>query len=114
MEYICKPCNIKYYTQSGLWKHKNKITCTNNDKIFDCKHCTKTMSSRQSKWRHEKICKNNNTTNTQSILEQRITQLEFIVNGHNTNLPDILDKQICLGLIISLYIENLVHQKTTS
>ncbi len=49
------------------------IQVTDLPKKFYCSKCNKSLSSRQSKWRHENTCSNSNT------LETRITQLEKFV-----------------------------------
>jgi hypothetical protein len=101
MEFICKPCNLKYKTQSGLWKHNGKnhtitnkpsVTITisklNKKSSFNCIHCVKQFSSKQSKWRHEQKCQVKNT------FDKRISQLESIINNHKIDIPNIFDKQI--------------------
>ena len=80
-EYECKICNKKYKNKSGIWKHNNKYhkeigiqnhhndvyQCNqnvyisdDNKEINECKYCKKSLSNRQSRWRHEQKCKQNN------------------------------------------------------
>jgi len=80
-EYECKLCNKKYKNKSGIWKHNNKYhketsiqnhhndvyQCNqnvyisdDNKEINECKYCKKSLSNRQSRWRHEQKCKQNN------------------------------------------------------
>ncbi len=81
----CDKCNKNYKDKSGLWYHNNKYhgnKCIHNGiqnsnignknvdnknqqnnklaEIF-CKICNKKLSNRQSRWRHEKVCEQNNT-----------------------------------------------------
>jgi hypothetical protein len=90
IRYRCKICNKEYSSASSLWNHNNKFhkndahIMQTNDNIYDnimttsekptrnnvkCKFCHKILSHRNSRWRHEKTCKNkeskinNNTTN---------------------------------------------------
>ncbi len=56
----CTICNIKFATNSGLWKHnKNKHTYNQIEVVkHNCKYCKKTLGDRHSLWRHEnKTCK---------------------------------------------------------
>lgn len=98
MENICK-------IKTNLWKHNKHKDITLNI-TFKCNHCNKLLSSRQSKWRHEKICTNKNT------LDKRITKLENIHNINYQFITDILDKQILTIQNISNIINNYMFNKT--
>jgi superfamily II helicase len=81
MEYKCNICNKKYKSYKSLWNHNKKFHITNVDNkcllvnkntslvnpgkhtaenLLICYYCNKTFNKRQSRWRHEKICKNKN------------------------------------------------------
>lgn len=93
MELIAKTPNNKY---------QNKFTAPkNNIESFNCNYCKKTLSSRQSKWRHHKICTKNNS----NTIDNRITLLENIIYS-NDFVFNLLDKQI-----LSIYhISNIIKQ----
>lgn len=61
MSYNCASCKFNFKTQSGLWKHNKKyhVNVNENDQKSNntCKFCHKKLCDRQSRWRHEKICK---------------------------------------------------------
>lgn len=78
MEIIAKTSNPKYHNNNS-----------NNTDTFYCNYCKKSLSSRQSKWRHHKIC----TKNVCNTIDYRITLLENIINN-NDFVFDLLDKQI--------------------
>jgi hypothetical protein len=62
MTFMCKLCNDKKFeTASGLWKHNNKHHKSNEinkNKIYYCTYCNKEYKHNQTKWTHEKKCKN--------------------------------------------------------
>jgi hypothetical protein len=58
--YKCEECNKTYTTYMGLWHHNKKIHITpmlEEQKKNSCRYCGKILSCKQSKWRHEKKCK---------------------------------------------------------
>jgi hypothetical protein len=115
MEYKCNTCNKLYKSYQSLWNHNNKFhnklntnvtntvkpskhneniciqsltpsTNQNNENCV-CKYCKKILSTRQSRWRHEKSCSKNNNKNSDNTnnsmllkyikdLTNKITQLE--------------------------------------
>ncbi len=112
MDFKCEICNIYYKSNSGLWKHnlknhttKNIIEQSNdnakiktstseddgNKKKYFCRNCNKQLSDRNSRWRHEKNCKNvsiNIINEKVKILEKTIDELKSkpnIVNNYTTN-----------------------------
>ncbi len=106
MEYKCDTCALIYKSNSGLWKHNLKhhtalkTSNTNNEntlsvnkekKKYLCRNCDKQLSDRNSRWRHEKTCKNVsiNTINEKvKYLEKTIDELKAkpnIVNNYTTN-----------------------------
>lgn len=106
-EYLCNICNKQYKNKSGLWKHNKKYHTNNisqmstkciqeretgihnvynkeihNDK--SCKYCNKILSNRQSRWRHEQICKKDNDT------EKIIGDLKNKISEIQSQLSDVL------------------------
>jgi len=108
MEYKCNICNKLYKSYQSLWNHNNKFhnlqntnvtknvksrihnvhthnltsnTIQNNENCV-CKYCKKILSTRQSRWRHEKSCNKNSYINNSILLEyikdltHKITLLE--------------------------------------
>jgi len=89
MEHICIDCNKNYSSYKSLWFHKYKyhkidvtqnvsnvtndvtkhVTKCNN---FICKKCNEKFNSRQTRWRHEKICDEREINiNTNKVLVQK-------------------------------------------
>ena len=98
-KYICKICNKDYSGYQSLWIHNKKYHLNNDkqtinncnkhyitnkhieqnkivDKKLICKHCDKVFSFSQSRWRHEKTCKNNNIINKDRIIKTLETTIE--------------------------------------
>ena len=87
-EYKCITCNKFYSTRQNLWKHNSKHHIridiqndildiqnnTNNIQNNICKHCNKKLSNSQSRWRHEKKCKNKDNKDNEMI--EKIKKLE--------------------------------------
>lgn len=73
----CIGCKKEYKSYMGLWLHNKKYhqgiseqASTEND---ICKYCDKKLSSRQSRWRHEKTCP---IQNESEELKNKIQQIE--------------------------------------
>lgn len=117
MDNICSICNKTYASYKSLWVHNKKyhssivypkmMTCHPfgihkmmtgkidvNHITNVCSYCDKTYSSRQSRWRHEKICKmkETNTNNLKEIqkeneeIKQKLKQLEKLIDNKTTNI----------------------------
>jgi len=69
MAHICIQCDKKYSSYKSLWfhnyKYHNKNVTKNvpnvtgdvtNNVTYKCKKCPENFNSRQSRWRHEKVC----------------------------------------------------------
>ena len=76
--YRCNLCNKNYSSSNSLWNHNKKYHNllvsnskqnvsidipkvskeSNNNVIYKCKFCNFEYKHKQSKWRHEKTCKN--------------------------------------------------------
>ena len=72
MAHICVQCDKKYASYNSLWYHnykyhnknikENSINVTGDvttDVTIKCKKCSEKFNSRQSRWRHEKVCNKN-------------------------------------------------------
>jgi len=85
--YVCKHCKATYATYQSRWSHiKNKHNVSYNDctpertpSTHKCSKCKKCFTSRQHKWRHNKICK-------QDI--QQVTNNQIINNNQNIIIND--------------------------
>ena len=100
-EFYCNICNLKYKTQSGLWKHNNIHHKILNDDIIEkkhlCKYCEKELCNRQSRWRHEKqSCTKNpeihpeiNTINNPQTNNQTAHTITNIHTQNNNNTINI-------------------------
>lgn len=110
MEYKCNICNKLYKSYQSLWNHNNKFHNNTNTNVIKnvklgihnetnsipgltsnnipdnenciCKYCKKILSTRQSRWRHEKKCNKNCNVDNGMLLEyikdltNKISQLE--------------------------------------
>jgi hypothetical protein len=99
-EHRCEICDKKYKTLSGLWKHnrknhrakQNKDTKTGanekndleNEQIYKCKYCDKSFKYSQSKYRHQKTCKNKNKKKV-DVLPVSVDKMETTINNSITN-----------------------------
>jgi hypothetical protein len=109
MEYKCKVCVKEYSSYQSLWIHTKKFHKTpsldshsivivgnsnvieNKTEIVDvlsCKFCKRKFKARQSRWRHEKICKIKNT----AIIKQETKEPigSNITNNINNQLINII------------------------
>lgn len=88
--YSCEKCNLKFKTYNGFWKHnKNKHNdpTTNTDVTYKhkCVYCTNTYKHKQSKWAHERTCK-------QSSPELNLETLQKELNEVKTELDRVKNK----------------------
>lgn len=70
----CEICKLNYKTRGDLLKHiriYHKTEELKANKDNKCVHCNKNFKHRQSKWRHEKECKNIKSNS----LEDKVNQL---------------------------------------
>ncbi len=73
-KYKCEECNKYYATYSSLWTHNKKfhiVPVLEENKKRSCCYCYKLLSCKQSKWYHEKKCKEKINT----PLEEKVKQL---------------------------------------
>ena len=101
MEYKCNVCVKDYSSYKSLWNHIKKFHKTNvnnnvnniiskSEDTITCKFCKRKFSARQSRWRHEKICKIKNT----AIIKQefKVSNITnninkgIIINNNTTNI----------------------------
>lgn len=87
--YYCAECNLNYKTRGGLLKHYRIHHRKTNSSSIDvkCSYCDKTFKHRQSKWRHEKDCKNKDT------LETKVKKLSNEINKIKLN-PQVINKNV--------------------
>ncbi len=94
----CEICKLNYKTRGGLLKHirinhkTEEIKATKDNK---CMHCNKNFKHRQSKWRHEKDCKNIKQNSLEDKVNQltiKIKELELkpvVINNNTLNTTHI-------------------------
>ncbi len=113
-EYICKRCGYKTEYKHCLIKHLEKITeCTilldDIDRVilldelkerekrtivkkqYICKKCGKELSTRQNKWKHEKICKfkeNNKIFELENKLSELTKSVETLILNKQAKISD--------------------------
>jgi hypothetical protein len=99
--YSCEKCNLKFKTYNGFWKHnKNKHNdqTSNTDVSYKhkCSYCTNTYKHKQSKWAHERICKESNPPINLITLQKELNDVKSeldrvknkpatIINNNNIN-----------------------------
>lgn len=102
--YSCQKCNLFFKTNNGFWKHnkiKHDIIIENiqlniDDRKFKCSYCNKLYKHKQSKWVHEKTCKNKNTIVNLENLQKELNEVKneldkvknkpaTIINNNNIN-----------------------------
>ena len=103
--YKCDLCLCKTYkTRIGLLKHKNKIHKLDNIEIkYECSKCNKILSCRQNKWRHEKICNNNDLIITKEEFQKLKNEIENMKNNNNIiiNNNNTINNENCKQIIIN-------------
>jgi hypothetical protein len=142
----CNICNKTYSSASSLWNHNKKFHINKNaicsptvkipyansmpgvvsnhhesKKNYNCTNCNKILSSRQNKWRHEKICviKHNNNQiiekqneEIKKLKEQLNDKITNITNNTNNgtinNTNNIIINQIGKELVSSLPIKDIL------
>lgn len=91
-KYVCDNCNNEYKTYQSLRNHKNKYHLKNEEVInknLICKYCNKIFSYRNSRWVHEKACKQN----TQVKNYQYNKNINIQNNNNNTKTPELFQKK---------------------
>ena len=99
--YSCDKCGLNFKTYNGFWKHnKNKHNdpAKNIDPTYKhkCSYCSNTYKHKQSKWAHERVCKQSapivNLETLQKELNEVKTELDrvknkpaTIINNNNIN-----------------------------
>jgi hypothetical protein len=115
MEYKCTVCVKDYSSYKSLWNHTKKFhkppsagsqlkvskksaeSQQQVKTVLDCKYCNKSYTHKQSRWRHEKICKINNTAiikqDTKETKRPIVSQINNINKGvinNNNNTTNII------------------------
>jgi len=101
MEYKfeCTICNLSYKTKEGFDKHNKKyhpIPSANTPKKYLCSQCSREFNSRQTKWKHEQICKLKKKSLEQKIdeLSEKLQILEKKPNNVNNVTNNITNNNI--------------------
>ena len=76
----CSECCFEYKTKVGLVKHKEK----HHPKRHICCYCNREFNHKQNRWRHEKICKMNNSEKENNPNEHNNTNNK-VINLKQTN-----------------------------
>lgn len=85
MNYNCKKCNKNFTSRMGIYKHNKKVH-TNDEIIKEptinniCQYCNKELYNYLSKWRHEKICKLNETNYDSTIRKEIRKEVQHEIN----------------------------------
>jgi hypothetical protein len=109
----CNICNKNYSSQSSLCNHNKKFHTNNmsnnvnnisnnvnimsNDvnntlsKKYKCDYCYKICNSRQSKWVHQKICKQKNNTIDNNTINNKTLEKQF--DEFKNTILEILQKE---------------------
>jgi len=111
MEYFCKVCKKKYASYKSLWFHNNKYHITksipecapekiplpNCDQTLvtnssnSCSICSKLLSNRHSRWRHEQTCKTKNI-NELELMKKEMEKLKAMLQKSLKIHPNTLNK----------------------
>ena len=96
-KYNCDHCELKYKSLFGLKKHIKTKHPNNNEKkqkSYTCEYCGNIFKHRQSKWVHEKTCKESNKiplAEQVKMLTEKVNKLEnkkpenFVTNNNSNN-----------------------------
>jgi hypothetical protein len=99
--YLCEKCNLNFKTYNGFWKHnknKHNDSTKNSDPNYKykCTHCANTYKHKQSKWTHERTCKQATPTINLETLQKELNEVKSeldrvknkpstIINNNNIN-----------------------------
>jgi hypothetical protein len=99
--YSCEKCNLKFKTYNGFWKHnknKHNDNSSNTDLSYKhkCSYCSNTYKHKQSKWAHERSCKESNIPINLETLQKELNEVKSeldrvknkpatIINNNNIN-----------------------------
>jgi len=132
MVVICKFCNKEYSSYSSRSNHikkyhseqrfPNVFKCIHEGipksiqngihenvikrDVLTCKFCNKKYSTRQNRWKHEKICKEQHSTHSTNIVIEKLKQQLEEIKINQKNEINKIKKE----LLISLY-NNKVNVK---
>lgn len=112
-KFKCNTCNKTFATNCGIWKHSkkyhndNKINKINKIKNqYFCKNCKIELTSRTTRWRHEKLCTKNKPENE---LKQKVEQMEQTIKLLQSTInykPEIITDSDSDENINAILIEN--------
>ena len=97
IQLFCEKCNKQFYNRSGLWKHKNKSCCSDDNNMTTDKDIIMMLIKEHSEIKTliMEVLKNgtnnqiNNTTNTNS--HNKAFNLQFFLNETCKNAMNIMD-----------------------
>lgn len=97
IQLFCEKCNKQFYNRSGLWKHKNKSCCSDDNNMITDKEVIMMLIKEHSEIKSliMEVLKNgtnnhiNNTTNTNS--HNKAFNLQFFLNETCKNAMNIMD-----------------------
>ena len=145
MEYKCDQCNKVYSSRQSRWNHIKKyhihvnetnvsnvtkdvtknvtnVTICNNvnkNEEIKCKYCDEKFKSRQTRWRHEKICKSeeqksdniNELKKQNDAMQKQLEELKDLIQKSMKIHPKTLQKiNSQLGNIVNGDVNNYVVQ----
>jgi hypothetical protein len=107
--------NYRKNKQNTMSNKVNKMSSLNEIIKYQCEYCNKILSSRQSKWRHDKTCnKKNQIEKRLDILEDKIISnidQKSIINILNLNISSI---QTFCQMVNSLYYSESLKKITNN
>ncbi len=133
---MCDVCIKKYSSYKSLWNHNNKFHNTNiphnklninqnklninqnkpdinknqNNSKYSCRYCNKNYEILQSRWKHEKICKQktDESTTKQELEELKKTINELKIELNKKNTQNITNNNINNNINNGTIINNIV------
>ena len=122
-KYNCKTCDKEYSCYKSLWNHNKKFHKNDTTKSkylvsleqskvsIKCKYCNNEYKHKQSKSKHEKICKKKTDMLTLEEMQKKIIELEDkikITNITNKQYEEIINK---LSLPVNNQLINIIEDK---
>ena len=106
----------KMYTNgihSGIQSVYNSLTSDTSKQNNLCKYCNKKLSNRNSRWRHEKICKGDNLLEKKEItqiqkasnIQNNIDNKQIVINNFGSNNLEHLSDKFKINLLKHFIIE---------
>lgn len=107
--FMCIICNKEYRSYKSLWNHNkiyHKLNTIENEiiqvkKTYNCKYCNKIYKIKQSKYYHEKKCKQNTNNEIKKNINNEINNLKKNTNLENININININNGIINNTIIN-------------